>query len=173
MVNIKAEDDLDKVIFNIRWDYLASSKDTLDATCFCYDDFGKKLERINYSNVRSSDGAIKHSGDTDNKTTGDHKIEVNVKKLKQDCSKVFFTISAFILPSIGKYKSVSISLIDERRPTAQLAPAFILNSNINAKSVLLCYLSRTHNGWEVIESGCSLLGNATNYNPIEEYLSTL
>lgn len=176
MISIKAGDDLDKVLFHIHWDYPEAHEDMLDATCFCYDKTGKKLERVNYSHKKSADNAIKHSGDpaVDPKgQCGDHKIEVLVKSLKPECFKVFFTISAFVSRSLGKYRSVSVSLVDERRPTEELAPVFTLKNSTESKSVLLCYLSKIESGWEIIESGASLEGNATDYTPIETYLSSL
>ena len=164
-------DSFDHVVFDLFWGYPDGRKrDYLDASVLIYS--GQEFQAIvDYRNL-SFDSAVYHSGDVmkDAERLGHHTINVKLKSLPDKIDKLFFTLSAFILPNISKYKNPSLRFFDAREPAKQLCSDQMEHA-AHSQAIIMCCLSKINGAWRVFSLRTLSAGNAMNYAPLKETIN--
>ena len=113
----------------------------LDISCVAYDAAGEKLDCIWYGQLKSKDGAIRHSGDEiegqDNRD--DEAVTVNLTQLPPNCGSLYFVISSFGGRGMTRTRDMYWRLVDVQRRSEigrfDIAPPEHHN-DVNAKIVM-------------------------------------
>ncbi|OWF52740.1 hypothetical protein KP79_PYT06322 [Mizuhopecten yessoensis] len=167
----------DHVVFDLHWGYPVTGADFLDASCLVYQ--GTALKSVcDYRGYRKSGSqqsikpfplsGLKHSGDIMNKIKriGHHTINVHLKNIPTEVTKMFFTLSAWNSPNIARYPNPSLKFYQANNPTVDLCKTTFQHAR-TSQAVIMCSLSRNTDGtWQIYESGKLSSGNAKNYGPL-------
>jgi len=154
------------VIFDLYWGYPAHGCDFLDASCLAFS--GKShIGVIDYNQRIFKGNAIIHSGDVmDNAhRIGHHTIEVRLKEIQSSITHLYFTLSAWNSPTIGKYPNPSLKFYEAANKTKDLCKTTFSEAR-NAQAVVMCSVVRHGNQWEIFECGRPSAGNAKNYKQL-------
>jgi len=159
-----------QVIFDLNWGFPDIGADYLDATCFLY---GKgKFIILDYSNKTCK--GVKHSGDImdQKKLIGHHKITVDLGDILECITHVYFVLSAWNSPTIGKFKNPTVRLYDCSKPEKEICEYAIEQAG-KTQSVIMCCLVRCDGGWVVERHGVFSAGNAKDYTQIKNTIQKL
>ena len=166
-------ESFDHVIFDLLWGYPDGwSHDYLDASVLIYS--GKEFQaEVDYRN-RSFAGAVSHSGDKmdDDKRIGHHKVNVKLKSLPAEIDKLFFTLSAWRLPNISKYKNPSLRFFEARKPNKQLC-SDQMDHAAHSQAVIMCSLSKIKGAWIVCSLRTLSAGNAMDYTLLKQTIGEI
>lgn len=113
----------------------------LDISCVAYDVNGEKIDCIWYGQLKSKDGAIRHSGDEveGEDDRDDEAVTINFNQLSPQCDALYFVVSSFGGRGMACTRDMYWRLVDRqsRREIARYdidpPPA---NGEANAKIVL-------------------------------------
>lgn len=158
----------DHVVFDLYWGYPVSGPDFLDASCLVY----KGTTFIGVCDYRRRvvvSNAIRHSGDIMDKyqRKGHHTINVHLKQIPSDVTKMFFTLSAWNSPNISRYPNPSLKFYQADKPNVDLCKTTFTHAGYS-QAVVMCSLSRASDGtWQIYESGKVSAGNAKRYAPLQ------
>jgi stress response protein SCP2 len=111
---------------------------------------------------------MKHSGDSmmdEANQRGHQCITAKLDQLPVEITQLYFVLSSYKSPTIGRFKTPSFKLVDETQPDKPLC-AYELNQAADSQAVIMCCVSRVGQGWEVIQIGKLSEGNTENYDPI-------
>ncbi|XP_060063425.1 uncharacterized protein LOC132543898 [Ylistrum balloti] len=169
----------DHVVFDLHWGYPISGRDYLDASCLVYNgttnmaicDFrGYQSEHQHFPLT-----GLWHSGDVMDavKRIGHHTINVHLKKIPSNVTKMYFTLSAWCSPNISRYPNPSLKFYQADNPTVDLCKTTFTHAS-SSQAVIMCSLSRDNDGkWQIYESGKLSSGNARNYAPMNSTIVNL
>nr|XP_032826639.1 uncharacterized protein LOC116951905 isoform X2 [Petromyzon marinus] len=155
---------MNEVTLDLYWGYPSRGRDYLDASVLVYQ--GKSEAGIVDYRHTSFPG-ITHSGDImdDNAAQGHHVINVCLNKLPADTTSLFFTLSAWSSPTIGKFKHPSFSFFETSKPKLQLCEDK-MKTAMDAQAIIMCVIVKKLicNTWTVITLGTQSGGNAKCYD---------
>ncbi len=129
----------------------------------------KELETICFSNLSSSNGSIRHSGDdTRGDSDGDDGIDnetisINLETIREDATSVFIYLNSFRGQHFGEIPYSKIRLFDD---TDKVLASYNLsqNSEYDGKvSMIMAKLVKENNTWKFVA-----LGNAINEKKIAD-----
>lgn len=165
-------DAFDHVVFDLFWGYPSNGRDYLDASCLVYQ--GTKFLNLADFRLRGING-INHSGDVmdEVKRIGHHTIHVYLKRLPNNVTHLFFTLSAWRSPNIARYPNPSLKFFEASNTEKDLCNTTFTHAG-NSQAVIMCSVSKnSHGRWEIYESGKLSAGNAKNYDPLKNTISGL
>lgn len=168
--------NLDHVIFDLQWDYPSSGRDMLDASCLAYQNktFLRVFDWFSGPS-RFFKASITHSGDKLDEVNrkGHHTIDVRLKQLPNYVTHLFFTLSAWASPDIGKFPNPSLRFYDASNSGIDLCSTTFTHAT-NSQAVVMCSVSKNKGGqWEIYESGKLSSGNADDYTPLRKTIKEL
>ncbi len=124
----KKEPSLKKAIIGLSWEFASNPLD-LDASVFMVGDNGKLIGEeylVFYNNLKSPDGAIKHTGDnrTGKGDGDDEMIAFNMDNVNPDVKEIIIYVSihdaAARKHNFGMLKDASIRLMDAERDNLEI-----------------------------------------------------
>lgn len=161
---------MNNVIFDLSWGYPSSGRDFLDASCFVYSDFTHK-GTVNYDSKSwpEADPAIEHSGDgmDDDKKRGYHNITVSLQKVPDYVTHLLFTLSVWRSQSIAHFPNPILRFYNAENQEKDLCNTSLSDTS-DSEAVVMCYVVRKKNSWDIYESGQLSAGSAINYNPLHQ-----
>lgn len=125
----------------------------LDASCVLLSKKLKEMEAVSFSRKKSSNGAVKHSGDN---LTGigrgdDEKIRVDLDAIPADVHHLVFTVNSFRGQTFDKIKKAYCRLL-EGKSKNQLV-RYDLSDMEATTGLIVCALSRAPGGWHMTAIG--------------------
>ncbi len=129
----------------------------------------KELETICFSNLSSSNGSIRHSGDdTRGDSDGDDGIDnetisINLETIREDATSIFIYLNSYRGQHFGEIPYSKIKLFDD---TDKVLASYNLsqNSEYDGKvSMIMAKLVKENNTWKFVA-----LGNAINEKKIAD-----
>jgi tellurium resistance protein TerZ len=164
---------LTKVRMGLGWDAMpkkglfgsrAQSID-LDASCLIFDAGGNVFDQVWFSQLKSKDGAVVHTGDN---RTGvgdgdDESIIVDLVKLPAQVHTLVFTVNSFTGQNFSQIQNAYCRLIDETNG-AELA-RFDLSGSGSHTAQVMAKVSRDGLGWSM-----TAIGSITSGRTILELL---
>jgi len=150
----------------------------LDASCATYDDNNKEKEVIYFRNLKSNNGAIKHSGDDLVGDTGgddgldNEIISVDLSKIDSNVTKIAFVLNSFRGQDFKSIPFASIRLYEgtATKVNEVIAKYDIANdSTFSGKvSMVLGVLYKKNGEWKF-----NAIGESTNDKDLKGTLSTV
>ncbi len=165
--------EFDEVVFDLFWGYPELGKDYLDACAWTF--VGQGCENyVSFLRLDQYEGALVHSGDViyDDRNQGHHKITVNVSKLPERITHVFFTLSAYRAASVSKFRSPSVKLYPAENPEVSLCDDTSYDK-CHKQAIVMCYLERSDGIWSVHECGTSCDGYYHHVEPMLEAIQNI
>lgn len=145
------------------WGLLKSTQGVdLDGTVSVFDAQKKEIETVFFNNLKSKDGAIKHSGDdrigdglADNKDN--EVISINLEKVNPMAQSIFIYLNSYKQQDFATIPYVKIKLVEGKNhnPTQTFA-TFSLASNDAYKgfvSMLMAKIQKVNGRWEFTALG--------------------
>jgi len=91
----------------------------LDASCLLFDAGGHLLDQVWFQQLKSKDGAIKHTGDnlTGQGEGDDEQVKVNLQGVPAECDKIVFAVTIYDAEgrsqSFGQVKNAFIRVVND------------------------------------------------------------
>ncbi|MGX6605939.1 TerD family protein [Micromonosporaceae bacterium Da 78-11] len=125
----------------------------LDASCLLFDSGGALLDQVWFSQLRSKDGAVQHTGDN---LTGagdgdDESIIVELAALPPAVRTLVFVVNSFTGQDFSQIENAYCRLLDER-DGRELA-RFDLSGSGTHTAQLMSKVSRSDDGWTMTALG--------------------
>ncbi|KAL3869273.1 hypothetical protein ACJMK2_041976 [Sinanodonta woodiana] len=171
-------EDLNHVVFDLSWDFPESNPDFLDASCFAFKntEFVQLIDWNHSSEEYYLKNSIKHSEENFKSSggkKGHQKINVYLKQVPKDITHIYFTLSSWKSPNLSAFSNPSLQFYEASEPDSDLCETTFVHG-LNSQAVIMCYLARHGNQWEIHEcqeSEALVNGNARNYEPIRARIS--
>jgi stress response protein SCP2 len=151
--------------FHLTWRFPRTAEgytaDYLDGSCLLYRG-STFIQEVDFEN-RESPG-VTHSGDVMHSGGGKHTMDVNLSQLSAGATQLFFTLSAYRSPTLGSFgkPKVLLSNAENNNPLCE----YQIHQVADSQAVIMCSLTLTTRGWEVVQVGMPCDGNVKDYNPI-------
>lgn len=130
----------------------------LDASCLIFDSAGQLVDQVWFSQLRSKDGAVVHTGD--NRTGAgdgdDESIIVELGKLPGTVSTLAFTVNSFTGQDFSQIENAYCRLVDETNGV-ELA-RFDLSGSGQHTAQVMAKVSRDGLGWSMTAIGAITSG---------------
>jgi tellurium resistance protein TerZ len=124
----------------------------LDASCLLFDAGGHLLDQVWFQQLKSKDGAIKHTGDnlTGQGEGDDETIQVNLQTLPANVMHLVFTVNSYSGQKFNQVARAYCRLLDSGR---ELVRYELTEAPANT-GVLMCRMSRQPDGtWTMTALG--------------------
>jgi len=168
------------LIFELGWVAPARSfVDSLDAAAICYLRNGKLYGIVDFETAeyktKKTEGiedrkkkinvGIEHSGHPKEKLISSEmaqkqgrpkqvaSITTTLEKIPVEIDQIYFTLSSYLSDTLEEFEQVSVSLHTQK--AQDLAKYDATKNSTPEKSIIMCCLRRTRQGWEIIELGLS------------------
>jgi tellurium resistance protein TerZ len=113
----------------------------LDLSCVIYDIYGERQDAVWYAQLKSKDGAVRHSGDhtVGEERKDDEAIIVDLRQLNEQAKTLFFVISSFRHDGFAGAEEVHCRLLDaaSRRELARCQISKPVKTNKETASIIL------------------------------------
>ena len=165
---------LTKVRMGLGWDAIKkrglfggskSQSIDLDASCLIFDKAGKLVDQVWFSQLRSKDGAVVHTGD--NRTGAgdgdDESIIVELGKLPDTTVTLVFTVNSFTGQNFSQIENAYCRLVDETNGV-ELA-RFDLSGSGQHTAQVMAKVTRDGSGWSM-----TAIGSITSGRTIHDLL---
>ena len=125
----------------------------LDASCLLFDAGGHLLDQVWFQQLKSKDGAIKHTGDnlTGQGEGDDESIIVDLPALPANVATLVFTVNSFTGQNFSQIENAFCRLVDETNQ-AELARYELTGSGTHNAQVM-AKVSRDGSGWSMTAIG--------------------
>jgi tellurium resistance protein TerZ len=134
----------------------------LDASCLLFGAGRQLLDQVWFSNLRSGDGAVTHTGD--NRTGAgdgdDESIIVDLGTLSPSVQELVFVVNSFTGQNFSQIENAFCRLINER--TGQELARYDLSSGGSHTAQVMSKVSRGSDGWTMTAIGASGSGRTFN-----------
>jgi stress response protein SCP2 len=124
-------------------------------------------------------GAVRYKSESmDNaRRVGKHTLEVQLDKLPQRSTDLYFTLAAPVNADISKYQELSARILDAQNPGHELASVELKNSPsevIAHEATVMCCMSLDGaRCWGISSIGCSTQGSVRDFRPILQCLRAI
>lgn len=121
----------------------------LDASCLMFDEGRQLVDTVWFRQLRSTDGAVSHSGDnlTGEGDGDDETISVDLGRLPARVTGLVFTVNSFRGQTFNEVENAACRLVDETSG-AEVA-RFDLREKGAHTGVIMAVLSRTGGAWSM------------------------
>ncbi len=137
----------------------------LDASCLIFDSAGQLVDQVWFSQLRSKDGAVVHTGD--NRTGAgdgdDESILVELPKLPGNVGTLVFTVNSFTGQNFSQIENAYCRLVDETNGV-ELA-RFELTASGPHTAQVMAKVARDGSGWSM-----TAIGSITSGRTIHDLL---
>jgi tellurium resistance protein TerZ len=137
----------------------------LDASCLIFDSSGQLVDQVWFSQLRSKDGAVVHTGD--NRTGAgdgdDESILVELPKLPGNVGTLVFTVNSFTGQNFSQIENAYCRLVDETNGV-ELARYELTASGPHTAQVM-AKVARDGSGWSM-----TAIGSITSGRTIHDLL---
>jgi tellurium resistance protein TerZ len=125
----------------------------LDASAVVFDGNGQVLDQVWFSQLRSRDGAIIHSGDnrTGDGEGDDESITVHLDRLPPQVAQIVFLVNSFTGQNFSQIENAFCRLVDET--TGQETARYELTGSGVHTAQIMAKVSRDGNGWAMTAIG--------------------
>ncbi len=125
----------------------------LDASCIMMDGNKSAIDVVMFSQLKSKDGSITHSGDnlTGEGDGDDETIFVDLFKLPSAVKYLVFTVNSFRGQTFNEVENAYCRIVDEQAGS-EIA-RLTLSEKGNHTGVIMAYLTRTADGWDMTAVG--------------------
>lgn len=158
---------LSRVRMGLGWDAIAkkglfgkvkTQSVDLDASCLLFDASGALVDQVWFSQLRSRDGSVQHSGDN---LTGagdgdDESVLVDLPALPAAVTDLVFTVNSFTGQDFSQIANAYCRLLDETNGS-ELA-RFELSASGSHTAQIMAKVSRDGAGWAMTAIGTSTSG---------------
>jgi tellurium resistance protein TerZ len=158
---------LSRVRMGLGWDAIAkkglfgkvkTQSVDLDASCLLFDASGTLVDQVWFSQLRSKDGSVQHSGDN---LTGagdgdDESVLVDLPALPAGVTDLVFTVNSFTGQDFSQIANAYCRLLDETNGS-ELA-RFELSASGSHTAQIMAKVSRDGAGWAMTAIGTSTSG---------------
>lgn len=164
----KHSSSLSQLHFGLGWDPIkkkgflgglfgGSNEIDLDASCVLMDSAGNKLDTIWFIKLKSSCGAVVHTGDnlTGDGDGDDEVIKVNLSKLPQDVEYLAFTVNSFRGQSFNNVENAFCRVVDQAN---QELANYKLTEQGAHTGIVIASLRRNSGSWDFTAHGHACRG---------------
>ncbi|PCC99198.1 TerD family protein [Halopseudomonas pelagia] len=125
----------------------------LDASCIMMDENKAAIDVVMFSQLKSKDGSIKHSGDnlTGEGDGDDETIFVDLLKLPTAVKYLVFTVNSFRGQTFNEVENAYCRIVNEEGDE-ELA-RLTLSEKGSHTGMIMAYLTRTTGGWDMTAVG--------------------
>jgi tellurium resistance protein TerZ len=125
----------------------------LDASCLLFDGGGRLVDQVWFQQLKSKDGAIRHTGDnlTGQGEGDDESIIVDLPALPANVATLVFTVNSFTGQNFSQIENAFCRLVDETNQ-AELARYELTGSGTHNAQVM-AKVSRDGSGWSMTAIG--------------------
>jgi tellurium resistance protein TerZ len=146
----------------------------LDASAILFDAGKQPLDAVFFSNLKSKDGSIKHTGDN---LTGagdgdDESITVDLASVAPNVAHVVFVITSYSQQTFDLVQNAFCRVVDESISTAPEVAKYQLTESGRHTAMIMAKLSREAGGWKFHAIGVPANGK-TVHDVISPAASTL
>lgn len=138
----------------------------LDASCLMFDAAGVKVDEVWFSQLKSKDGSVKHTGD--NRTGAgdgdDESILVDLTKVKANVKTLVFVVNSYSGENFSQIENAFCRLVDSTNRDTEIARYDLSGSGSHTAQVM-AKLTREASGWTM-----TALGVKTNGRTIRDML---
>ncbi|MCQ4319027.1 TerD family protein [Stutzerimonas stutzeri] len=129
----------------------------LDASCIMMDAAKSAIDIVMFTQLKSKDGSITHSGDnlTGEGDGDDETIYVDLEKLPAAVKYLVFTVNSFRGQTFNEVENAYCRIVNQQG-NSELA-RLTLSEKGGHTGVIMAYLTRTAGGWDM-----TAVGRATN-----------
>jgi len=148
--------ELRSVTLGLGWDPLGGDSIDLDASCVCFDQDGKNIESISFSNLKNSNNSIRHSGDnlTGEGSGDDERIFIDMDKLPENVKAMVFTVTSFSGHPFSKIKNAYVRLFELENKNERELVRFELSGEGNNTALILNTIFRgADERWKIAAIG--------------------
>ena len=153
---------LTKIAMGLGWDaaksggflgkiFGAGSGDSidLDASCLCFNEGGHLVDTVWFRQLRSTDGAISHSGDnrTGDGDGDDETITVDLDRLSQNIKSLVFTVNSFTGQNFNNVENASCRVYDAN--TGEVFAEYNLSQKGSHTGLIMLKVYRHNDEWKV------------------------
>ncbi len=169
---------LDRMVMGLGWD-VAKPKGLrklfgggegsidLDASCVTFDEAGQPVDTIWYSQLRSNDGSIVHTGDnlTGEGEGDDEQIIVELSKVPRNVKTLMFVVNSFTGQDFSKVENAFCRIVDDGgRELAR----YDLSSQGNHNAQVMAKVYRHEGEWKM-----HAIGENTSGRTFRELMPTM
>lgn len=130
----------------------------LDASCLLFDAGGKLLDQVWFRQLKSRDGAVRHTGDnlTGDGDGDDESIKVDLSRLSGTVTTLVFTVNSFTGQNFSQIQNAFCRLIDES-DEREIARYDLTGSGPHTAQIM-AKVSRDGRGWSMTAIGVPASG---------------
>lgn len=130
----------------------------LDASCVMFDEAGQAVDTVYYSQLRSNDGSIIHTGDnlTGEGEGDDEQIIVDLDRVPPNVRALVFVVNSFTGQDFGKVENAFCRLVDEG--TGREIARYDLSGRGNHTAQVMAKVYRQDGEWKMHAIGESASG---------------
>ncbi|WP_119729514.1 TerD family protein [Thermomonospora amylolytica] len=130
----------------------------LDASCLLFDASGNLVDAVWFRQLRSKDGAVRHTGDN---LTGagegdDESITVDLVALPVNVAQLVFTVNSFTGQDFSQIANAFCRLVDET--TGRELARYDLSGSGPHTAQIMAKVSRDGRGWSMTAIGATATG---------------
>jgi tellurium resistance protein TerZ len=157
---------LSKVRMGLGWDAMKkkgmfgsrSQSIDLDASALLFDASGKLVDQVWFSQLKSKDGSVQHTGD--NRTGAgdgdDESIKVDLSQVPGNVTTLVFTVNSFTGQNFSQIENAFCRLIDESNES-EIARYELTGSGTHTAQIM-AKVSRDGQGWSMTAIGTPTSG---------------
>ena len=132
----------------------------LDASCLLFDASGHLVDQVWFSQLRSKDGSVQHTGDN---LTGagegdDEVIYVDLAAVPAQVSTLVFTVNSFTGQDFSQVENAFCRLVDAVGPQQTELARYTLSGSGQHNAQIMAKLSREGGGWAMTAIGATANG---------------
>lgn len=130
----------------------------LDASCLLFDTGGRLVDQVWFSQLRSQNGSVQHTGDnlTGDGDGDDESIIVDLPRLPQHVQTLVFVVNSFTGQNFSQIENAFCRLVDETTG-GELARYELTGSGSHTAQVM-AKVSRVGDGWSMTAIGAIASG---------------
>ena len=156
---------LTKVVMGLGWDPSRAASIDLDASCVLFDDNKGMVDSVHFSQLKSKDGSITHTGDnlTGEGEGDDEQIIVNLDKVSPKVKYLVFTVNSFRGQSFNEVANAFCRLVDGK--SGKEIARFTLSGGGSHTGLIMAKLYRHQDEWKM-----HALGDPANGRVVRDML---
>jgi tellurium resistance protein TerZ len=132
----------------------------LDASCLLFDAGGQLVDQVWFSQLRSRDGSVQHTGDN---LTGagegdDEVIYVDLPAVPAQVTTLVFTVNSFTGQDFSQVENAVCRLVDAAGPQQTELARYTLSGSGHHNAQIMAKLTREGGGWAMTAIGATANG---------------
>jgi len=153
---------ISEVLLGLSWELVKDAAVDLDASCVLFNAKGQFIESVYFGNLKSSNGAIVHTGDNRSGAAEGHgeEIVVNVKQIPAEVRALVFCVSSYSGERFTDVKSATVTIYNTSTKREAQICSFKLSQIQQQTAVIMGKMFRNDSEWVWHSMGTGLDGRS-------------